>query len=477
MTSLFANEGYAMARILVVDDELSIVQVLKTLLLRAGHAISAADNGLEARKLLKDNVYDLLITDVRLPGIDGISLLHEAKTIQPDLAVIVMTAYAGVDNAVEAMKNGAFDYVTKPFKFDELMLTIDRALSYEKAISENKMLKSSLSTKLHFGCMLGDSEAMIEVYRQIEKIAKTNSTVLVLGESGTGKELVAKSIHSESPRKAAQFIAINCAAMPETLLESELFGYMKGSFTGASANRKGLLETASGGTIFLDEIGSIPLGMQAKLLRAIQEKEFRPVGATANIPVDIRIVAASNENLQEKVAKGEFREDLYFRLSVIPIHLPPLRERKADIPELIRHFLSAFASENKRQVDISREAMEAMQAFTWPGNVRQLENMVRRLATLNESGRISPDELPPDIRSQDQASPSEATKKTDESLFENDFTPEVIPLKQHIKGIEETYIRRVISFCGGDKDMAARKLGVSLATLYRKIEPNSSIEE
>ncbi len=463
-----------MARILVVDDELSIVQVLKTLLVRSGHTILAAGAGDEARRLLKDNVFDLMITDVRLPGVDGISLLHEAKAVQPDLAVIVMTAYAGVDNAVEAMKNGAFDYVTKPFKFDELMLTIDRALSYEKALAENKVMKTSLSAKSHFGCMVGDAEPMLEVYRQIEKIAKTNSTILILGESGTGKELVAKAIHAESPRRDAQFVAVNCAAMPEQLLESELFGYVKGAFTGANANKKGLFETASGGTIFLDEMGALPMGMQSKLLRVLQEKEIRPVGATATTAVDIRVLAASNEDLQTKVSRGEFRDDLYFRLSVIPVRIPPLRERPDDIPILTAHFLAEFTAENKRQVEISKDAIDALKAYKWPGNVRQLENMIKRLATLNETGCIDLDELPPEMRAQEAGADGENSA----GIGPDDaFSPEIIPLKQHIRGIEESYIRRVIKYCNGDKDLASKKLGVSLATLYRKIEPNGNPED
>ncbi len=468
-----------MARILIVDDELSIVQVLKTLLLRSGHCITSASSGDEAVVLLKENVFDLMITDVRLPGIDGISLLHEARALQSDLAVIVMTAYAGVDNAVEAMRNGAFDYITKPFKFDELMLTIDRALSYEKALSENKMLRSSLTTKLHFNCIVGDADPMIELYRQIEKIAKTNSTVLILGESGTGKELVAKAVHVSSPRASAPFVTVNCSAMPETLLESELFGYVKGAFTGAASNRKGLFETASGGTIFLDEIGSIPLSMQSKLLRVLQEKEIRPVGGTSNIPVDVRVVAATNENLSLKTSKGAFREDLYFRLSVIPLSIPPLRERKGDIPALLRHFSSVFEKENGRAVEISPEALEMLSAFSWPGNVRQLENIVKRLATLNETGVIDVSELPPEIKAKSPSSPAPglAPAPIPPHLAEEDFIPEIVPLKQHMRGIEEGYIRRVIKYCDGDKEAAARKLGVSLATLYRKIESANNMEE
>lgn len=472
-----------MARILVVDDELSIVQVLKTLLLRAGHSVSVASEGGEAMRLLRDNVFDLMITDVRLPGIDGIRLLHEARSLQTGLAVIVMTAYAGVDNAVDAMRNGAFDYITKPFKFDELMLTIDRALSYERVLSENKMLRSTLTTKYHFGCLVGDSAKMLEIYRQVEKIAKTNSTVLLLGESGTGKELVAKAIHVASPRSAASFVTVNCSAMPETLLESELFGYVKGAFTGASSNRKGLFETASGGSIFLDEIGSIPVSMQSKLLRVLQEKEIRPVGATASISVDVRVVAATNEDLPAKIAKGEFREDLYFRLSVIPLVVPPLRERVEDIPSLASHFLSVFEKENKRKLELSKEALAALQSYPWPGNVRQLENLLKRLATLNESGSIGFPELPPEIQKSKGSPPPSLPPAPQPQRAgmahypDEDFLPEVLPLKRHIRSIEESYIKRVIRHCGGDKELAAKRLGVSLATLYRKLDSNEDAED
>ncbi|OGV48679.1 MAG: Fis family transcriptional regulator, partial [Lentisphaerae bacterium GWF2_52_8] len=387
-----------MAEILVVDDELSILQVLKMVLTRDGHHVTAVADGAEALRLLKENVFDLMITDVRLPGVDGIELLHKSRSLQSHLAVIVMTAYAGVDNAVEAMKNGAFDYVTKPFKFEELLLTIERALSYEKALTENKVLKTTLKTKYHFDCIVGDSEPMFEIYKLIEKVAKTNSTVLLLGESGTGKELIAKAVHQVSTRSDAPFVKINCSAMPETLLESELFGYMKGSFTGAAANKKGLFETANTGTIFLDEIGSIPIPMQMKLLRVLQEKEIRRVGATEDISVDVRVIAATNENLAEKIEKGQFREDLYFRLSVIPIHIPPLRERKDDIPSMIAHFLLLFEKENRRSVSISSEVEQALTSYFWPGNVRELENLIKRLATLNESGTVELNDLPQDIR-------------------------------------------------------------------------------
>ncbi|OGV40142.1 MAG: hypothetical protein A2X48_20270 [Lentisphaerae bacterium GWF2_49_21] len=386
-----------MAKILIVDDELTIIEVLKKLLAKSGYAVSTCLDGNEALDKLKEEVFDLMITDVRLPGIDGITLLQHGRELQSHMAVIVMTAYSDVEPAVAAMKNGAFDYVIKPFNFEELMITIQRALSYEMALAENEVLRTTLTANYHFNMIVGDSEPMLKVYRLIEKVAKTNSTVLVLGESGTGKELVAKALHISSPRHDGAFVVVNCAAMPETLLESELFGYVKGAFTGANTNKKGLFETGSSGTIFLDEISAIPLNMQVKLLRVLQEKEIRRVGGTENIPVDIRVVAASNENLEEKIKRNEFRDDLYYRLSVIPIEIPPLRDRIEDVPLLVGHFLEQYEKENKQAVGISQEAITAFLSYRWPGNVRELENILKRVATLCEDRMIQMSDLPESI--------------------------------------------------------------------------------
>lgn len=467
-----------MARILIVDDELSIVEVLSTLLRKGQHTVVSASCAKEALKLLKEDVFDLMITDIRLPGMSGIDLMAKARELQSQMAIITMTAYADVENAVAAMRNGAFDYITKPFKFEELMLTVDRALSYETALAENKVLKTTLHAQYHFNFIVGDSAPMLELYRLIEKISRTNSTVLILGESGTGKELVAKAVHDSSPRSNASFVKVNCAAMPETLLESELFGYVKGAFTGAAANKKGLFETAHGGTIFLDEIGSIPLNMQMKLLRVLQEKEIRRVGGTENIPVDVRVVAATNEDLERKISEGKFREDLYFRLSVIPLKVPALRERREDIPLLITHFLNQFEQDNKNKIGISADTVKALCSFEWPGNIRQLENTIKRMATLNESGTIELNELPEEINSDSwqgngknntngtgqntAVSPQKATESQQQS-------DEQSSLKQYMKTIEEKYIQDTINLCNGDKEAAAKRLDISLATLYRKL--------
>ena len=465
-----------MARILIVDDELCIIEVLRTLLRKGGHTVVSATCAKEALKLLREDVFDLMITDIRLPGMDGIALLAEARELQSQMAIITMTAYADVENAVAAMRNGAFDYITKPFKFEELILTVDRALSYETALAENKVLKTTLHAQCHFNFIVGDSTPMLELYRLIEKISRTNSTVLILGESGTGKELVAQAVHNSSPRSSAPFVKVNCTAMPETLLESELFGYVKGAFTGAGANKKGLFETAHGGTIFLDEIGSIPLNMQMKLLRVLQEKKIRRVGGTEDLPVDIRIIAATNEDLERKISRGEFRDDLYFRLSVIPLRVPALRERCEDVPLLVSHFLTQFERDNKSRITISADTVKALCSFDWPGNIRQLENTIKRMATLNETGNIEISELPVEIgpAAQGNGYNMSRTNGTTAPMPQSASrqTPDIetiLPLKQYLKTIEEKYIKDIIGIYRGDKDAAAKRLDISLATLYRKI--------
>jgi DNA-binding NtrC family response regulator len=450
-----------MSRILIVDDELSIVDVLKSLLEREGHKITTASDGASALKKLKEDVFDLLITDIRLPEVDGITLLRQARELQSHLAVIVITAYAKVDNAVEAMKNGAFDYVTKPFKFDEILLTVQRALTYEQTLAENEVLKSSLDTHLHFNCLVGDSEPMRRVYKLIEKVARTESTVLITGPSGTGKELVAKALHSASARFEGPFVAINCAAMPETLLESELFGYKKGAFTGATTNKKGLFEAANTGTIFLDEIGSIPLNMQMTLLRVLQEKEIRRVGGTEDIRVDARVVAATNESLEDKIKEKTFREDLYYRLSVIPIELPPLARRSSDIPLLVAHFLRQFNENNSRSVELSSAAMKSLSEYEWPGNVRELENTIKSSATLCDEERIDWKDLPEKITGE---SPGAKTGKSVANAAKKNSD-----LKTYMRNVEAAYTKSVVDDCEGNKELAAEKLGISIATLYRKM--------
>lgn len=450
------------AKILVVDDEISIVEVLKALLSREGYTVSTASDGAEALGRLREDKFDLMISDIRMQPMDGITLLRKARELQQHLAMIMITAYATVETAVEAMKNGAFDYVCKPFKIDELILTVQRALSYEHVMQENETLKENLRTKYHFENLVGDHEKMRKVYAMIEKVARTDSTILILGESGTGKELVARALHNYSRRKEKAFVGINCAALPETLLESELFGYVKGAFTGANKFKKGLFESAEGGTLLLDEVGSIPVDMQQKLLRVLEEREIRPVGGTKNIPVDVRIVAATNERLEEKIQRAEFREDLFYRLSVIPIELPPLRERLSDVPLLAKHFLKEIREREGRDINIDATAIAAMQCFEWPGNVRELENVMNRASALCEDDRITVNDLPPKIAEIAEACDLKPTEE-DVSQFKGSS------LKNFLRNKERDYIKFVLDQCEGDKEKAAAALGISLATFYRKI--------
>ncbi len=450
-------------RILVVDDEVSIVEVLKALLRREGYDVTTANDGEEALQVLREEKFNLLITDIRMKRMDGVTLLRMALEMQEHLAVIVVTAYATVDTAVTAMRAGAFDYVCKPFKIDELLLTVQRALTYEQALQENEILKENLRSSYHFDNLVGDSSSMLKIYGMIEKVARTDSTVLILGESGTGKELVARALHNSSRRREKPFVAINCAALPETLLESELFGYIKGAFTGANKFKKGLFESAHGGTLLLDEVGTIPLEMQSKLLRVLEEREIRPVGSTKNIPIDVRILAATNDSLEQRLATNEFREDLYYRLSVIPIELPPLRERKSDVPLLVRHFLRRVKEQEGQEFSIDSISMRVLEAYSWPGNVRELENVINRAVALCENGHITLLDLPDNLQA---------------FAGEHDFSEPVdhdaermrgISLKAFLRAKEKDYIEYVLEQCEGDKEASARALGISLATFYRKL--------
>jgi len=447
------------AKILVVDDEISIIEVLKALLKREGYSVKTASSAEEAMAALGKERFDLMISDIRMRPVDGLELLRLAREVQAHLAVIMMTAYAAVETAVDAMKRGAFDYICKPFKVDELLLTVERALSYEHVLFENETLKEA-RRKFHFENLVGDSDPMQRVYSVIEKVARSESTVLILGESGTGKELVAKALHGNSHRSEKPFVAINCAALPATLLESELFGYVKGAFTGANKFKKGLFESAHGGTLFLDEVGSIPISMQLTLLRVLQEHEIRPVGATENVSVDARIIAATNENLEDLIKSGQFREDLYYRLSVIPVELPPLRERLSDIPLLVNHFLAQIREQEGRTVSINAAALQVLHHCTWPGNVRELENVISRAAALCDDSTIEVDDLPEKLQT---AAPLAATGPGGEFADLGS-----VSLKAFLRSRERDYIQHVLDKCNGSKEEAAKELGISLATFYRK---------
>jgi two-component system response regulator PilR (NtrC family) len=399
-------------RVLIADDEMSMRQWLQIALRKDGYEVFTAQNGVEAIEMLgnRDRRFDLLLSDIRMPDMSGVEVLRQAKTIDRELVVFMMTGFASADTAVEAMRLGAVDYFTKPFNVDELRLKVRQHLDAKRVREENVLLKRELGTKHEFSNIVGRSAPMVELFRLIETIAGTNSTVLITGESGTGKDLVARALHYNSLRREHPFVALNCGALPETLLESELFGHMRGAFTGADANKKGLIEVAERGTIFLDEIGEMTPPMQVKLLRVLQERRFRRLGGTEEVSADIRVVAATNQDLLKLTTEGRFREDLYYRINVIPVHLPPLRERQDDIPLLAEHFLAKCTDQmNKAIHAISADAMRLLQAYAWPGNVRELQNVIERAVALEPSPIVLPETLPAHIQSSDRALPGKGT--------------------------------------------------------------------
>ena len=450
-----------MVRILLVDDEPSILSVLSTLLRAEGYEVVPALGGEKALEELKGKPFDLMISDIRMSPIDGMQLLKAARKDWPKMAVLMITAYGSVETAVGAMKVGAFDYITKPFKVDELLITVQRALEYNNAMAENVTLKSQLEARYQFENIVAESPAMRKVCEMIERVAPTDATVLIQGESGTGKELVAKAIHSYSKRKNGRFVAINCAAMPEPLLESEMFGHVKGAFTGASSDKEGLFEVAAGGTLFLDEIGSMPLSIQGKLLRVLQEREIRRVGGTATVPVDVRVLAASNCMLESLIEEGRFREDLYYRLSVIPIEVAPLTQRKEDILPLVYHFLRTEIGPGKDLPEIDSDAQLILENYTWPGNVRELENAIRHAVTFAKGGKITVADLPAKISATVPATPAAASSPSAQYKGKS--------LKAFLRTKEKEYLSQVLETAGGDKEAAAKALKISLATLYRKL--------
>ena len=391
--------GGVRPRILVVDDEPSMREMLRIVLQRDRYDVVVAKNGTEAIERLKVEPFDMLLSDIRMPDLSGVDVLRAAKKINPDIVAFMMTAFASTDTAVEAMRLGALDYFTKPFSMDELRLKIRQHLETRRLKQENLLLKRALNSRHEFSSILGRSDAMQVVFATIEMVANTGSTVLVSGESGTGKELVARAIHFNSLRRDRPFVAVNCGALPEALLESDLFGHVRGAFTGAHANKKGLMAVADGGTIFLDEIGEMVTSMQVKLLRVLQDRRFRPVGGTDEVQADLRIIAATNQDLPKMVADGRFREDLYYRLNVLPIAVPPLRDRLEDIPLLSEHFLAQFAAQmDKRVRTISAPAMQLLQDHQWRGNVRELQNAIERAVALEQTEAILPETLPDDVR-------------------------------------------------------------------------------
>ena len=448
-----------MAKILLVDDEASILSVLSVLLKAEGYEVVPVDNGEKAMELIKSTPFDLMISDIRMRPVDGITLLKSARELRPAMSVLMITGYGTIETAVESLKYGAFDYITKPFKVDELLITVQRAIEYNKTISENIDLKAQLTGKYRFENIIAESRSMRNVCEMIERVAPTDTTVLIYGESGTGKELVAKAIHSYSSRKNKKFLPLNCAALPEPLLESELFGHVKGAFTGASVDKTGLFEVANNGTLFLDEIDSMPLGIQAKLLRVLQDKQIRKVGGNEPITVDVRVLASTSTRLEQKIAQGTFREDLYYRLSVIPIEIKPLCERPEDIMPLVYHVLHQELGANKELPKIEPDVLAVIEQYSWPGNVRELENALKHALTFAKNNLISKDCLPVKVI---QASVTGGTDIRHENYRGKS-------LKAFLRMKEKEYLADVLKDTNGDKQKAAKSLRISLATLYRKL--------
>jgi DNA-binding NtrC family response regulator len=479
--------AHRMAKILVVDDEITMIQITSELLRAEGHEVFPCNNVEAALGILEAQKPDLVITDLYLEKSKpvGLTVLARARAMNPPAVVIIITGFATVPTAVEAMKTGAFDYLQKPFNLEDFKLTIRRALSYNEAVSENVFLKKQLKQQYRFDQIVGLSPKMQEVFKMVERVADTDSTVLILGESGTGKELVARALHFNSRRQFAPFVPINCAALPENLLESELFGHCKGAFTGAVNDKKGLFEEAEGGTIFLDEIASMPALLQSRLLRVLQDREVRRVGENTAIRVNVRVLAATNEPLEKRIRDGLFREDLYYRLNVIPISLPPLRERRDDVPLLVARFLrDKIHGRTGQPFQVTRQAMAALTAYDWPGNVRELENAMERASVLSDTEIIKLDSLPPAITAVGRAQPPDQNV-TDTKFFAfpaqepaetngRTATSSPVPgpltnLKSFMREQELTYINRALTQSGGDKEKAAKLLGISLATLYRRL--------
>src|SRR3984893_17805828 len=452
-----------MAKIMIIDDEPAMVEVIVTLCREKGHQVFPFNSATKAVEQLDNIQPQVVIADIKMETMSGFDVLRHVREHHRQTAVILITAYASVETAVEAMKIGAYDYVTKPFKIDELQMTVQRALDYQSALRENVYLRKELKNRYRFENIIGTSRKMEQVYNLINKVAHTDSTVLIPGASGTGKELVARGLHFNSNRQQHACVAINCSALRENLLESELFGHKKGAFTGAVTDKRGLFEEANLGTIFLDEVNSMAPPLQTKLLRVLQEREVRRVGDNKSSPVNVRVVGATNERLQPKLKDGTLREDLYYRLAVIPIEIPPLRERLEDVPLLVNHFLqkqaSASGGEPKK---IDPKAVDILCHYHYPGNVRELENAIERAWALCENDLILPTDLPPHIV--DHAHDS----KIDQAIAN---MPVGQTLDDFVQQQERNYIEATLQHCDGSREKAANMLGISMATLYRKIEP------
>ncbi len=442
-------------KILIVEDEKSMREVLKILLEGENYLVTPASDGLEGISYIDKDIFDLVITDVKMPRIDGLELLRKTKEISPDTLVIMITAFGTTESAIEAMKLGAYDYINKPFKIDEIRLIVKKAIEKKRLREEISLLREKVKTSYALENIIGKSPKMQELFTVIPRIAQSNSNVLITGESGSGKELVATALHNLSHRREKNFVTINCAAFPEGLLESELFGHMKGSFTGAIYNKQGLFEMADGGSVLLDEIGEMPVNLQSKLLRVIEGGTFRRVGGTNDIKVDVRVISATNKDIKEEIASGRFREDLYYRLNVVPIIIPPLRERKEDIPLLIDHFLRKTSSNPKR---VTPEAMRLLLDYLWKGNVRELENVVERIGLFVDREEITPADLP-----------SEITGYPGDIKYISELTEEGVDIDKIIEDVEKKYLLQALKIAGGIKTEAARLLNLSFRSFRHRL--------
>jgi len=441
--------------ILVVDDDKNICKMIEINLRKEKeYDLEAANSGEACLKVIREHVPDLIMLDIQMPGIDGIETLKRIRDEEPRIPVVMMSAHGTIEKAVQSMKLGAYDFITKPFASDRLLVTVRNALTTSSLKQEIDTLRSELRSRYQFKNIIGQSGKMQEVFRALEKVVNSNVTVLIQGESGTGKELIARAIHYHSTlRNSKPFVAVNCSALPESLLESELFGHEKGSFTGATGRRVGKFEVANGGSIFLDEIGLMTQATQAKVLRILQEREFERVGGNEMVKVDVRVISATNKDLEEAIKTGEFREDLYYRISVFPIKLPPLRERKEDIPLLAAHFLDKYAKQESKELEgIAPDALELLMAYNWPGNVRELENCIERAVVLASTREVTPKDLPNSVRSIGE-----------KKIYESDNT-----LSSWIEKLEEDALRNALLENGGNISQTAKKLGIGRATIYRK---------
>jgi len=454
-------EGANFLNLLVVDDERAIRESCREVAQVLGFNTWAAESAEHAYRLLDAHSIDVVLLDLRLPGAGGVEALRHIKQNRPDAVVIVVTGYGTVESAVQAMKNGAYDYVTKPFTMEELKLLLDRVATHLKLKTENRMLREKIKSKQGFGSIVGRAPEMEKLYRIIAKAAYSTHPVLILGESGTGKEMVARAIHFSGPYHDKPFIPVDCGSLVPTLIESELFGYVKGAFTGAVQAKDGLLAIADGGTVFLDEVGELPVDLQAKLLRAIQEKEIRPVGSTKRVEINVRILAATNRDLEQAVAQGTFRRDLYFRLNVLSLRIPPLRERRQDIPLLAGHFLERLSRTSGQPRSLSDEALKVMLAYDWPGNVRELENCLERACAFTTGPIVHVTDLPTSIHSAPGSMPAGG-----------DTSAKIVPMAE----LEKQAILTTIAQLNGDKLLAARLLGIGKTTLYRKLKEYASQE-